>query len=156
MRIYLDLVVILNFFVDFLLLLGTNRLSGFPASPLRAAAAAALGALYSGVCMMPRLRFLGGLLWRIVSLAGMAAIAFGWDKSAWKRSGVLVLLSMALGGASLSIGRGNFLTLLLTAGGVWARCIVAFGGRVGDVYKRQKLQGAEAGADRERVRRDRH
>ena len=131
LRIYLDLVVILNFFVDFLLLLGTNRLSGFPASPLRAAAAAALGALYSGVCMMPRLRFLGGLLWRVVSLAGMAAIAFGWDKSAWKRSGVFVLLSMALGGASLSIGRGNFLTLLLTAGGVWALCIVAVGGRVG-------------------------
>lgn len=80
---------------------------------------------------MPRMRFLGGLLWRIVSLAGMAVIAFGWDKSAWKRSGVFVLLSMALGGASLSIGHGNFLTLLLTAGGVWALCIVAFGGRVG-------------------------
>ena len=75
MKIYLDLVVILNFLVDFLLLLGTNRLSGFPASPLRAAAAAALGAVYSGVCMMPRMRFLGGLLWRIVSLAGMAVIA---------------------------------------------------------------------------------
>lgn len=131
LKIYLDLVVILNFLVDFLLLLGTNRLSGFPASPLRAAAAAALGAVYSGVCMMPRMRFLGGLLWRIVSLAGMAVIAFGWDKSAWKRSGVFVLLSMALGGASLSIGHGNFLTLLLTAGGVWALCIVAFGGRVG-------------------------
>ena len=131
MKIYLDLVVILNFLVDFLLLLGTNRLSGFPASPLRAAAAAALGAVYSGVCMMPRMRFLGGLLWRIVSLAGMAVIAFGRDKSAWKRSGVFVLLSMALGGASLSIGHGNFLTLLLTAGGVWALCIVAFGGRVG-------------------------
>ena len=41
LKIYLDLVVILNFLVDFLLLLGTNRLSGFPASPLRAAAAAA-------------------------------------------------------------------------------------------------------------------
>ncbi len=80
MKIYLDLVVILNFLVDFLLLLGTSRLSGFPASPLRAAAAAALGAVYSGVCMMPRMRFLGGLLWRIVSLAGMAVIAFGWDK----------------------------------------------------------------------------
>ena len=131
MRIYLDLVVILNFLVDFLLLLGTNRLSGFPPSPLRAAAAAALGAVYSGVCMMPRLRFLGGLVWRIVSLAAMAAIAFGWDKSTWKRSGVFVLLSMALGGASVSIGHGNFLTLLLTAGGVWALCIIAFGGQVG-------------------------
>ena len=44
LKIYLDLVVILNFLVDFLLLLGTNRLSGFPASPLRAAASAALWA----------------------------------------------------------------------------------------------------------------
>ena len=97
MQIYLDLVVILNFVVDFLLLLGTNRLSGFPAAARRAAAAAALGALYSGVCMLPRLRFLGGLVWRTVSLAGMAVIAFGWGKSAWKRSGVFVILSMALG-----------------------------------------------------------
>ena len=30
MEVYLDLVIILNFLVDFLLLLGTNRLSGFP------------------------------------------------------------------------------------------------------------------------------
>lgn len=131
MQIYLDLVVILNFVVDFLLLLGTNRLSGFPAAARRAAAAAALGALYSGVCMLPRLRFLGGLVWRTVSLAGMAVIAFGWGKSAWKRSGVFVILSMALGGVAVSVGKGNFLSLVLAAVGVWLLCRVAFGGQVG-------------------------
>ena len=131
MQIYLDLAVILNFAVDFLLLLGTNRLSGFPAAAGRTAAAAALGALYSGGCMLPRLRFLGGLVWRIVSLAGMAVIAFGWGKSAWKRSGVFVILSMALGGVAVSVGKGNFLSLVLAAVGVWLLCRVAFGGQVG-------------------------
>lgn len=131
MQIYLDLVVILNFVVDFLLLLGTNRLSGFPAAARRAAAAAALGALYSGVCMLPRLRFLGGLVWRTVSLAGMAVIAFGWGKSAWKRSGVFVILSMALGGVAVSVGKGYFMSLVLAAVGVWLLCRVAFGGQVG-------------------------
>ena len=48
MEIYLDLVILLNFLVDFLLLLGTNRLSGFPAAIGRCALAAALGALHSG------------------------------------------------------------------------------------------------------------
>ena len=131
MQIYLDLAVILNFVVDFLLLLGTNRLSGFPAAARRAAAAAALGALYSGGCMLPRLRFLGGLVWRIVSLAGMAVIAFGWGKSAWKRSGVFVILSMALGGVAVSVGKGYFMSLVLAAVGVWLLCRVAFGGQVG-------------------------
>ena len=44
MEVYLDLVVILNFLVDFLLLLGTNRLSGFPLAAGRCAAAAGLAA----------------------------------------------------------------------------------------------------------------
>lgn len=131
MEIYLDLVVILNFLVDFLLLLGTNRLSGFPLAAKRCAAAAALGALYSGVCMTPSFRFLSGTLWRLVSLAGIAAIAFGINRSAVKRSGVFVLLSMALGGIALNFGRGGFWTLVLCAGAVWLLCRVAFGQTVG-------------------------
>ncbi|MDD5863234.1 MAG: sigma-E processing peptidase SpoIIGA [Firmicutes bacterium] len=131
MRVYLDLVVILNFLVDFLLLLGTNRLSGFPLAARRCAAGAAMGAIYSGACMVPGLRFLGGILWRTVSLAGMAVIAFGWGKSAWKRGGVFLILSMALGGVAVSVGKGNFLTLVLAAAGVWVLCRVAFGGQVG-------------------------
>ena len=44
MVVYLDLVMGLNFGVDFLLLLGTNHLAGFPPGYGRTAAAAALGA----------------------------------------------------------------------------------------------------------------
>lgn len=130
-RVYLDLVVILNFLVDFLLLLGTNRLAGFPLAAGRAALAAGVGGIYSGVCMIPGFRFLGNTLWRLVSLAGMAVIAFGCNRSAWKRGGVFVLLSMALGGIAAGFGRGSFLTLTLAAAGVWLLCRVAFGESVG-------------------------
>lgn len=130
-RIYGDLVVCLNFLVDFLLLLGTNRLAGFPVSLGRSAAAAGLGSVYAAGCLVPGFRFLGGNLWRVVSLGGMAAVAFGWNRSALKRGGVFLLLSMALGGVALNLGRGGFFQLVLAAGLVWGLCRVAFGQTVG-------------------------
>ena len=62
MTVYLDLVVILNFGVDFLLLIGTNRLCGYPMKPGKAAFAAALGGLYAGCCVLPGFSFLGNTL----------------------------------------------------------------------------------------------
>lgn len=131
MEIYLDMVVILNFLVDYLLLLGTNRLSGFPLGAGRCALASAFGGLYSGACVLPEFRFLGNLLWRTVSLCLIAVIAFGCDRSAVKRGGVFLLLSMALGGVALSFGRGDFLTLVIAAALIWLLCHVAFGDTVG-------------------------
>lgn len=131
MEVYLDLVVILNFFVDFLLLLGTNRLSGFPMAAGRCALAAALGAVYSGACLLRGFRFLGSFLWRTVSLGLMALLAFGWNSSALKRSGVFILLSMALGGMAVSFGRGDFFAILLAAGLLWLLSRAAFGETVG-------------------------
>lgn len=131
MEVYVDLVMGLNFLVDFLLLLGTNRLSGYPSGGKRAAAAAVLGGVYSGLCLLPGFSFLGNLLWRTVSLGCMGGIAFGLDKSALKRTGVFLLLAMALGGMALSFGRGNWSSLILAAAGVWLLCRVAFGETVG-------------------------
>lgn len=131
MEIYLDLVILLNFLVDFLLLLGTNRLSGFPGAPLRCAFGAALGALYSGACLLPGFSFLGNLLWRTVSLVFVAVLAFGCDISAVKRGGVFLILSMAMGGIALSIGRNDFPALILAALLCYGLCRVAFGRRIG-------------------------
>lgn len=131
MVLYLDLVMILNFLVDFFLLLGTNRLSGFPADGKRSAAAAALGAVYSGACLLPRFHFLGGLLWRVLCLGVMAVIAFGWNRSAVKRGCVFLLLTMALGGLALSFGRNAWPSVLLAAAGLWLLCRAAFGGTIG-------------------------
>lgn len=131
MEVYLDLVMLLNFWVDFMLLLGTNRLAGFPARPWRCAASALLGAVYSGACLLPGFRFLGNPLWRLVSLCLMGMMAFGSDGSALKRSGIFLLLSMAMGGIALCVGRGDMLSLALCAAFCLLLSVVSFGGQVG-------------------------
>ena len=122
MVIYVDIVMALNCLVDFLLLLGTNRLAGFPAETVKCARSAGLGAIYSGVCLLPGFSFLGNGLWRTVFLCLMAVLAFGFDRSTVRRGGVFVMLSMALGGVALGMGSSGGMGLLLAAGGLWAVC----------------------------------
>lgn len=131
MTVYLDLVMGLNFAVDLLLILGTNRLAGFPPGVKRAVPAAALGAVYAAVCMVPRLYFLGRTFWRLVFLGLMGMLAFGLNVSAWKRTGIFVLLSMAMGGIALGLDRAEVPVLILSALGVWILCRIGFGGKVG-------------------------
>ena len=131
MRVYLDLAMILNFLVDFLLLMGTNRLAGYPPGSGGAAKAAALGGIYAGACMVPPLRFLGSGFWRLVSLCLMAVIAFGWNRSALQRGAVFVLLSTALGGIALGFGDGSFAVLVLASAVLWLLCRVSFRGSLG-------------------------
>ena len=133
MTVYLDLVILLNFLVDGLLLMGANRLVGYPIGWKRAVWAAAFGGIYAGVCMLPDCRFLGNLLWRLVSLAAMSCIAYGWHPSALRRGAVFVLLSMALGGIALGLGRGGFLPLFLAAGGIALLCSVGIRAPIGAV-----------------------
>lgn len=129
--VYLDLVMGLNFLVDYLLLVASQRLSGFSGDRKRLLAAAAVGAVYSGGCCLPGLRFLAGLHWRIISLVLICAVAFGWNKGAWRRGGIFLLLTMALGGLAMQLERGNILTLLLASASLWVLTVAAFGGRVG-------------------------
>ena len=129
MKIYLDLAVFLNFLVDFLLILGTNRLSGFPPGWGKAAAAAGIGACYGGAALL--WRPLGAFLWRTVMLGLMGVLAFGWNRSAWRRTAVFVILSTALGGMALGLRSRSFGALILAAGGVWILCRVAFEGAAG-------------------------
>ncbi len=129
--VYLDLVMGLNFAVDFLLLLGSNRLAGFPARPGRCALSAVLGGLYGGACLLPGFGFLGNFLWRTLSLTAMALLAFGLDRSALRRGVLFVLLSMALGGIALGLGRGGSWQLVGAAAGVCLLCVLGFSGRAG-------------------------
>lgn len=126
MRVYVDLVAILNFIVDFLLILGANRLAGFPPDWRRSLFAAAVGGIYGGACLIPSFRFLGSVFWRIVSLLLIAVIAFGFNRSLLQRCGVFLLLSMALGGIASGMGRGNVRILLASAGLMWLLCRVSF------------------------------
>ena len=134
MPVYLDLLVILNFLVDFLLLLGTCRLAGHPPDAKKAALAAAVGGVYGGACVLPGFSFLGATLWRILSLAVMAGIAFGFRRDAVRRGILFVLLSMALGGVAVGRGSGSFWALVLSAGAVCLMCLLGFRGKVGPEY----------------------
>lgn len=129
MQVYLDTVMILNFVVDFLLLLGTNALSGFPPGYRRSAAAAALGGIYAGICLLPGFHFLGSTLWRLVFLGLMAVAAFGMNHSAMHRGAVFVLLSMALGGIASGIELADFWALCVCAVLLWALCRIGFHGQ---------------------------
>lgn len=131
MQVYLDVVILLNFLVDLLLLLGTNRLCGYPGRPGRAVLSAALGGIYGGICLLPGFAFLGNTLWRTVSLGLMACIAFGINKSALRRGLVFALLSMALGGIAMGLNDRGIGALILSAAGVCFLCAVGFRGKLG-------------------------
>lgn len=125
MTVYLNLVVLLNFTVDLLLLAGSSRLSGFPVSWGAAALAAALGGVYAGCCMLPRFRFLGSFLWRCVSLVLMGVIAFGVSLSGMRRCLLFVVLSMALGGIALCIDNGG-IGGMVVGGAILLLCCLGF------------------------------
>lgn len=127
-KVYLDLAVLLNFLVDFLLLLGANRLAGYPAGLWRCIGAAAVGGIYGGACLLPGFSFLGNTAWRLISLGAMGGIAFGWNRSAIPRVVLFVLLSMALGGIALGLNSGGFIGLLTGAVLTAALCVVGFRG----------------------------
>ncbi len=148
MPVYLDFVIILNFLVDFFLLLGANRLCGHPPAPGRAAVAAALGGLYGGVCLLPGFSFMGNVLWRMVSLVLMSLIAFGLSINALRRGAVFMFLSMALGGIALGVGSSGFLGILLPAVCLFLLCTVGFSGRIGG----KKLIPVELGSEDRYVR----
>jgi len=127
--VYLDGVIGLNFLVDLMLLLGVNRLAGFPVGLGRAAAAAVVGGGYAGACLVPGFRFLSSALWRIVSLGLVTVMAFGTGRSAFRRGVLFILLSMAMGGLAMSFDTGNFPGLVLCSGVLSLLCAMGFRGK---------------------------
>ena len=130
-EIYLDLTAGLNFLVDLLLMMAADRLAGFPRCLRRLLPAAALGGIYSGVCLLPGFSFLGNGLWRTVVLGLMCLLGFGWDRSALRRGAVFLLLSMALGGMAMGFRQSRFSLLVPEAILLFLLCRLAFGGQIG-------------------------
>ena len=132
MEVYLDLVVLLNFLVDFFLLLGTNRLCGYPSGVGRIALGGFAGGLYAGACLLPGFsRFLGNAVWRILALCGICVIAFGFSRETLRKTVVFILLSMALGGIAVGMGQGGFWSLIASAAVVCLLCAVGFREKLG-------------------------
>ena len=126
MRAYHWIVVLLSFVVDFLLLYGGGQLSGTPVGLLRCSLGAATGALHSGLCMLRSLHFLGNPLWRWVCIVGMTLIAYGLQRSTWRRGAVFVILNLALQGITQGFGERKLLSLLSAAAGFGLLWLLGF------------------------------
>lgn len=83
------------------------------------------------MCLLPGYVFLGGLLFRTVSLLAMAFLCFGLKRGSVKRALVFLLLSFALGGAATLMHNEDFFAPIAGAAAVWCLCRVGLGGRIG-------------------------
>ena len=125
---YLYFLFAMNFLVELLLILGTNRLSGFPTEPGRATLGAVLGGIHAACCLLPGFSFLASTLWRWCRFFLTVALAFGLNRSALTRGSVYLLLCLALEGIAASAGEGKEAALLFWGGGVYLLCRAGFGG----------------------------
>lgn len=134
MVVYLDVVMLLNSVIDGLLLIGGNRLCGYPSGWKRVIPAAVLGGVYSGVCLIGLHWFIASGFMRILVLILMGCIAYGIQLHAIRRIAMFALLSMSLGGIVSLIGEGGFLSLACSAILVILACLVGLRGGVGKRY----------------------
>ena len=121
---YFYLMILLNFLVDFLLLMGANRLAGFPHAPVRCVLAAGISGIYGGLCL--KYAFLGDIFWYFAVLALISTVAYGISKWMLRRGVLFVLLRLAVVGIA-SGGKG--MSLLAAAAVVALLCLLGFGGR---------------------------
>ena len=80
MVIYVDVLIILNIYVNYFLLRGTSRLTGIPLKAPRCIAAAAVGSLFSLVVLLPPMNALLTLLIKLPAAAVTVAAAYGFSE----------------------------------------------------------------------------
>lgn len=124
MVVYLDLVILLNFAVDFLLLISVNRLTGHSSSLKRCLIGAAIGGMYGGCCLHPGFAYFKNWIFCLVALCCMTIVSFGWKLSAVRRGALFVLLSMTLGGIASGLSKVNMIPLILSGIAILLLCTV--------------------------------
>ncbi len=97
--IYLDRLFFFNLLTDYLLCLVSARVCGLTLRRRRYALAAALGALYAVLSVLPGLAFLRTPPGILAAAALLAAVAFGAERRPFRCGGVFLAVSAAFGGA---------------------------------------------------------
>ncbi len=97
----------LNFAVNLLLLLAANKTAGGAGSSLRLWAAAAMGALFAALCLLPGFHFLGTGLWKFVCLALLCLLAFGPEGAALRKSASFCFYWTVMGGLAAGFVKRN-------------------------------------------------
>ena len=107
--VYLDLFLVLNFTVNYLLLACAARLDGGAVCRWRTVLAAAAGAAYGALALLPGLALLEHPVCKGGAAAGMLLAAFGPSARLARRGALFLVLSCAFGGGLLlvSMARGT-------------------------------------------------
>ncbi len=101
MVIYADILLVLNWWIDFLLLLGVRRALGGGGKPWRLAVGALVGAVSSFVLFLPPLPVWLSLAVKLVAAAGMVLTAFRWRDGRTFLRQMLLLFVLSAGLAGL-------------------------------------------------------
>lgn len=114
--VYVDLLWLLNFVANHLLLLGAGRLAGAGLRRWRIALGAALGALYAVALFLPGLGWLSALPCKLAVAVVMVVCAYGGEVRLWRVLGLFFAASAALAGAVLGFEWLGNTTLTLQSG----------------------------------------
>ena len=101
--VYLDAFLVLNFVVNYLLLACAGKLDGEPVGRGRTALAAALGAAYGGLALLPDWGFLEHPVCKAGAAVLMLLAAFGRSERLLRTGALFLVLSGAFGGALLLV-----------------------------------------------------
>ena len=143
MTVYLDELFLLNFVVDYLLLLSAGRLAGEVLRRGRLALGALLGAAYAAAIFLPGGAFLLHPLCKLGSAVGMVLAGYGGSRRLLRVSITFFVVSAAFGGGifalqllgsrSLTLQNGVFSSamdlrlILLSAAGCYVLLTLVFG-----------------------------
>ncbi len=97
--IYADVLFVINFIINYLLLFSVSSIASLPFSRIRLLLSSFLGALYAVLVFLPRLSFLMSLTGKLVFSLLMVLIAFG-THSFFKAHLTFLAASLLLGGVS--------------------------------------------------------
>jgi len=128
---YWLIAIVLKIFVDFLLLMWTNRLCTYPVQWLRCLMGSCIGGLYAGLCLLPGMSGAGRFLWRLVSLVISATIAFGLTGNGLQRCCMYLLVSIFFSGITVCLDKKEWSGVLLFAGSIVLLYVVCRDGRTG-------------------------
>lgn len=129
MKSYAGIVMLLNMAVQFLLLIGTNRLFRRSSEWLSALPGSAAGGLYAGMCLLPQFRLLSGSGCHFLLLVGIGLLTFGFNTEGVRRIGVYILLNMALEGIIVGLGADSLWHCALAVAVLGVLCGVGFKGK---------------------------
>jgi hypothetical protein len=123
---YAGAVMLLNTFVQCLLLMGTARLCRCSVPWQNLLLGGVVGGLYAGACLLTRFAFLGASLWRMLVYAAMSVLSFGITLETVRCGAIFVLLNMALEGITVGLGKDNLQYCLIAMLALGLLCFLGF------------------------------